>query len=188
MPRSNPVRQSTFEEYIELEEHAEVRHEFVDGYMFAMAGGTSDHNRIGGNIYRALYDAAEAAGCEVFIADMKLVAPSGKAYYPDVFLTCEPPSGKAKLKRSACWVVEVLSESTQSIDRSEKLHNYKAIPELGAYVLVSQDQRLVEVYSRLDDNTWRYQTLEPEDAKLLDLPCVERGLSLEEIYRGVQLG
>ncbi|MDX2005920.1 MAG: Uma2 family endonuclease [Meiothermus sp.] len=186
MPRANPVQQTTFEEYLELEDRAEVRHEFVDGFMFAMAGGTSDHNRIGGNIYRRVADAAEDADCDVFFADMKLVTPSRKSYYPDVFVTCEPREGKAKYKRSACWIVEVLSDSTESIDRGEKLHNYRAIPSLKAYVLVSQDQKLVEIYSRLDDNSWRYETFEPADNKPLELPCINRPLSLDEIYKGVE--
>jgi Uma2 family endonuclease len=110
----------------------------------------------------------------------------GKGYYPDVVLTCEAPSGKVNLKRSACWIIEVLSESADSIDRGEKLHNYRAIPELGAYVLVSQNEKLVEVYNCLDDNSWRYHTLDSTHPKPLDLTCIDRALSLDEVYKGIQ--
>jgi Uma2 family endonuclease len=185
MPRSNPVRQSSFEEYLKLEEHSEVRHEFVDGYMFAMAGVTDHHNRLTNRINRLVFDAAEALGCEVFIADMLVKTPNDKGYYPDLFLTCKEVSDGSRFKRFPCWVVEVLSDSTESIDRGEKLHNYRTIPTLQAYILVSQDQRLVEVYRRLDDDTWRYETLDSTNPKPLGLPCIARDLSLEEIYKGL---
>lgn len=185
MARQNPVRQATFEEYLELEKHSQVRHEFVDGYLFAMAGGTADHNRICSRLLRLIYDAAEASGCELFINDMIVQTPGGKGYYPDLFLTCEESDGRARFKQLPCWIIEVLSESTEAIDRGEKLHNYKTIPSLKAYVLVSQDQKLVEVYRRLEDGTWRYETLEGNDT--LELPCLELKVGLEEIYRGIDV-
>ncbi|PZA08427.1 MULTISPECIES: Uma2 family endonuclease [unclassified Meiothermus] len=185
MARQNPVRQATFEEYLEFEQHSQVRHEFVDGYLFAMAGGTDFHNRISGRLYRLILDAAETADCDLFINDMILQTPSGRGYYPDLFLTCEERSDGSRFKRFPCWIIEVLSESTEAIDRGEKLHSYKAIPSLNAYILVSQDQRLVEVYRRLEDGTWRYETLEGND--VLELPCLELKVGLEEIYRGVGL-
>jgi Uma2 family endonuclease len=186
MPRANPVQQTTFEQYLESEKRSEIRHEFVDGYTFAMAGGSDHHNRIAGRLYRLVFDAAEEAGCDLFINDMVLKTPSDKGYYPDLFLTCQENSDGSRFKHFPCWVVEVLSESTESIDRGEKLHSYKTIPTLKAYVLISQNQRLVEVYSRLDDSSWRYETLEPADGKPLKLPCINRPLSLDEIYKGIE--
>jgi len=185
MARRNPVRQATFEEYLEFEQHSQVRHEFVDGYLFAMAGGTAIHNRKCSRLLRLIYDAAEASGCELFINDMIVQTPGGRGYYPDLFLTCEVSDGEARFKRFPCWIIEVLSESTEVIDRGEKLHSYKAIPSLKAYILVSQDQRLVEVYRRLEDGSWRYETL--EGSEVLELPCLELRVGLEEVYRGVGL-
>jgi Uma2 family endonuclease len=78
-----------------------------------------------------------------------------------------------------------LSESTEAIDRGDKLHSYKTIPSLKAYVLVSQEQKLVEVYRRLEDGTWRYETLEGNDT--LELPCLELKVGLEEIKRGIDV-
>jgi Uma2 family endonuclease len=115
--------------------------------------------------------------------NMTLLTPSGKGYYPDLFMTCEEPNDGSRFKRYPCWIVEVLSESTQAIDRGEKLHNYKAMPTLKTYVLVSQDQKLVEVYQQLEDKTWRYESLEEG---ILELPCLDLKISLQDIYTGVK--
>lgn len=124
---------------------------------------------------------------------MLLHTPDGAAYYPDVFVTCEEANDGSRYKRFPCFVVEVLSESTtprfarrnhaSDIDRGEKLHNYRKIPSLKAYVLVSCDRKLVEVYRRLEDNTWRYETLEGEGA--LGFPCLDLKMDLAEIYADI---
>ncbi|GIW35055.1 Uma2 family endonuclease [Meiothermus sp.] len=105
---------------MELEAHTQKRHEWVDGYLFAMAGGTANHNRLISRLNRLIFDSAEAWGCELFMADMIQQTPSGQGYYPDLFLSCELPDGKARYKQQASWVIEVLSETTEAIDRGEK--------------------------------------------------------------------
>jgi Uma2 family endonuclease len=109
-----------------------------------------------------------------------LQTPDGPSYYPAVFVTCEETNDGSPYKRFPCFVAEVLSESTSDIDRGEKLHNYRKIPSLKAYILVSYNQQLVEVYRRLEDNTWRYETLEDED--VLEFPCLDLRMGLTEIY------
>lgn len=185
MPRSHPVARTSFEEYLELEARSNIRHEFVDGMLFTMAGGTDYHNIIAGNIFAAAKVAARGTGCTVFIENMLLQTPEGPTYYPDVFVTCEETNDGSPLKRFPCFVVEVLSETTSDIDRGEKLHNFRKIPSLKAYVLVSQDRRLVETYRRLEDGTWRYETLEKNE--VLELPCLDTKLSLDEIYADTDL-
>ncbi len=184
MARQNPVRQASFEEYLELEAHSQERHELVEGYLFAMAGGTALHNRIISRLNRLIFDAAEASGCELFITDMILQTPSGKGYYPDLFLSCEESDSRARYKSLVCWVVEVLSETTEAIDRGEKLQNYTAIPTLQTYVLVSQEKPFIELFERLEDNTWRYTSLGSEG--VLKLPCLDSSLAVEQIYRGMK--
>ena len=103
------------------------------------------------------------------------------AYYPDVFVTCEEPLDGARYKKTACLVEEVLSEGTEAIDRGEKLHRYRKLPGLQAYVLVSQEAKRVEVYRRLPDGGWRYEVVEGQ----VPLPCVETSLDLEALYRGL---
>lgn len=167
---------------MQLEAQSQIRHEFVDGFVFAMAGGTDYHNQIAINALFALRAAAQAAGCESYISDMLLQTPGG-TYYPDVFVTCEEPNDGSRLKHTACLIIEVLSESTEVIDRSEKLHNYQKLPGLQAYVLVSQDQQLVEVFRRLEDKSWRYEAIEEGEVQL---PCVEVAVKLDDLYRGVK--
>jgi Uma2 family endonuclease len=184
MARQNPVSQSSFEEYLQLEAASQVRHEFVDGYTFAMAGGTDSHNRITNRFNRLVFDAAEEAGCELFIADMLVRTPNNKGYYPDLFLTCEETSDGSRFKRFPCWVVEVLSETTEAVDRGEKLQNYTAIPSLKSYILVSQEKKLIEVFERLPDDSWRYTSI--GEGGTLRLPCLELVLEVNQIYQGVK--
>jgi Uma2 family endonuclease len=99
-----------------------------------------------------------------------------------VFVTCEEPLDGARYKKTACLVVEVLSEGTEAIDRGEKLHRYRKLPGLQAYVLVSQEAKRVEVYRRLPDGGWRYEVVEEGE---VPLPCVEVSLDLEALYRGL---
>ncbi len=185
MPRPAPVAQSTFEEYLKLEATAQTRHEFVDGMLFAMAGGTDYHATISLNIAVQVRAAARASGCFAYMENMLLQTPDGPTYYPDVSVTCNESNEGARFKRFPCFIVEVLSESTSDIDRGEKLHNYRKIPSLKAYILVSQNRRLIETYRRLEDGTWRYETLEQSGE--LQLPCLDLNLALNDIYADTDL-
>lgn len=183
MPRPNPVRQATFEEYLELEKHSQIRHELVDGFMFAMAGGTDYHARLSGRLFRWIFDGAEDAGCIAFTENMLLKAGTG-SYYPDVFVTCDESLDGSVYKRTACLIVEVLSGSTEAIDRGEKLQNYQKLSGLQAYVLVSPDKKLVEVFRQLGDGGWRYEATEEGEVQL---PCVNMAVKLEDLYRGIDI-
>jgi Uma2 family endonuclease len=176
----------TLAEFLRFEATATTRHEFVDGFIFAMAGGTIHHNRIGGNIFALAWAKARGSACRVYVADVLVVAPDGKAYYPDVFAVCdqdEEDRGNSRSQTRPCFVVEVLSKTTEVIDRSEKLRNYQCIPTLRRYLLVSQHEALVESYSRLDDESWRYEKI--EGTGTVYLPCLELELSLTDIYQDV---
>jgi Uma2 family endonuclease len=116
MPRKAPLRRASFEEFLALEATSSERHEFVEGLVFALAGGTDYHNRLVARILLALLPAAERAGCEAFAEGM-LLKVEDAAYYPDFFVTCEEPLDGARYKKTACLVVEVLSEGTEAIDR-----------------------------------------------------------------------
>lgn len=181
MPRPNPVRQTTFAEFLELEAKSSVRHEFVDGFMFAMAGGTDYHNQIAINALIALRSAAESAGCSSYLTDMLLQTPGG-TYYPDVFVTCEETNDGSRLKHTACLIIEVLSDSTEALDRGDKLRHYQKLSGLKMYLLVSQQEKRVEVFQRLEDGSWRY---EDKEEGQLRLPCINVSLELEDLYRGL---
>ena len=171
----------TAEEYLSFEETAEVKHEFVDGFVFAMAGAGDAHNLISGNIFTQARLAARQSACRVYVSDMKLAVSADAYYYPDVFVTCDDDLG-TNIKHHPCFVVEVLSDSTSDIDRGEKLLNYRKLASLQAYILVSQKQKLVEVYRRLPDNSWRHDIIEEGE---IELPCLNLTLSLDEIYEDV---
>ncbi len=173
----------TFEEYLEFEKTSEVRHEFVDGFVFAMAGANNIHNLIAGSIFARVYLAATKAACRAYMNDMKLRTPSDKGYYPDVFVTCGKDDFDTNVKTTACFIVEVLSDSTQDVDRDEKWHNYRAMSSLKSYVLISQKKKRVEIYQKQNDDTWLYEVL--EDTGTVTLPCINLELALGDIYENI---
>ena len=173
----------TVKEYLEFERTSEVRHEFVDGVLVAMSGESKRHNRIAIKIVKALDDFAEAKGCNVYINSVKLRTRGSRYRYPDVIVTCEQ-NNDDHMVDSACVLFEILSESTESVDVTEKLSEYTRIPSLQRYVLVSQHQRFVTVFKRVLDR-WEVEIL--EGAGEVEIPCLETGLSLDQIYGSQKL-
>ncbi len=183
MPRvAEQTKIVTVTEYLEFEETATDKHEFVDGQIFAMAGASNAHNRISLRLAALLLE-AETGHCRTFSSDMRLQI--GEIYYyPDVMVTCsEIDLGKNSQTRP-CAIIEVLSSSTADIDRSEKWQNYQKLESLKTYVLLDQTQIRAEVYQRLDDETWQYKPL--ESGSKLKIPCLNLSIALEDIYRGVE--
>ena len=172
------------EDYLAGEKESQVRHEYVDGQVYAMAGASDRHNRIAGNIFARLSDHLAEGPCEPFISDMKIRASARLFYYPDVVVTCEA-GGDRYTKTQPVLIVEVLSPSTERIDRYEKLLAYRQVPSLQEYVLMAQERMLVEIYRRSSDEEWEHEILtEPEDG--LALKSVGLSLSLAQIYRRVR--
>jgi Uma2 family endonuclease len=172
----------TFDQYLEVEASAETRHEFVDGFMFAMAGGTKLHNLIASNIHSRLRAASRSTACRAYMENVKLRTPEGFGYYPDVILACNDDIMDLVI-RTPYLMVEVLSESTLQVDHTEKWLNYQRIPGLDMYVMVAQDRRFLEVYTRQTDGSWRYETL--EDAGTLKFACVNASMTLDDVYEDV---
>jgi Uma2 family endonuclease len=191
LPRYAPP--VSVQDYLSLEQQSEVKHEYAAGRIFAMAGASDRHNRIAGNVYAHLWTASRKDNCSAYISDMRLridalkpkllQSTSTVIYYPDVMVCCETDDGDEYFKTKPCLVMEVLSESTERIDRSEKLHNYQQIPDLQAYVLIAQDQMRVDVYRRNAEG-WRFESLH-DAAHQLQLSCPTIDLTLAEIYERV---
>lgn len=173
----------TIDEYLELEESSRIRHEYVGGTVYALAGGSDRHNRIAGNIYVTLWSAVQESPCRLYMADMKLQV--GQVfYYPDVMVCCEEPETENPVYRTdPCLLIEVLSPGTASKDRREKLIVYGGIPTLRAYLLVDQDAQHVERYVRAEDSAW--QRTDHISGGSVPIPCPEMRLSLDDIYRGL---
>ena len=174
-------------DYLEGEQQSPIRHEFVAGRVFAMAAAGETHNRISLNLAFHLRAATRGTPCGVFISDMKVrVAAHDAFYYPDVLLTCDPSDRESMYKTAPCLIAEVLSPSTEVIDRREKLLAYRALDALRYYLLVSQDRRLVEVYRRAADGDWRYEVVEAGD---MAIDCADLAIrfTLADLYEDVAL-
>jgi Uma2 family endonuclease len=169
-------------EYLRLEATSPERHEYVAGRIYALAGTTRRHNRIAGNIYRLLAETAGDGPCRVSISDVRLRATRDVYYYPDVMVACGAEPEDPYLEEAPCLVVEVLSPSTESVDRREKLFLYRQIPSVQAYLIVEAERRRVERHWRGADGEWRAEEL-AEGA--VPVPCPEAALPLDVIYAGV---
>ena len=175
----------TPQEYFAFEEKTPLKHEYVNGLIYAMVGPADRHNLIALNVATALR-AARPAGCQVFISDMKLKVRLMAAeiyYYPDVLMSCAASDRNPLFREQPVLLVEVASPSTERIDRLEKLSAYSQISSLAEYVIVSQDQPRIEVYRRRSG--WTREVLESDAA--LALECIDLTLPLSEVYRDVGL-
>ena len=177
LARPVPIR---VEAYLEGETLADIKHEYLDGEVVAMGGASARHGLVAGALYGALLPHARRKGCQLFIADMKVrVEHTGQTYfyYPDLVLACAPDDRETYYRRSPCLLVEVLSPSTERIDRREKLFAYQTIPSLREYLLVDPDRRCVEVY-RFGE-TVRHETF-TEGGFWLD--CLGAEITLDDVY------
>lgn len=175
-------------DYLAGERAAEVRHEYVSGYAYAMTGerpgASARHNRIAGNIFARLNEHLDGDECEPFISDMKIRVAPDLFYYPDVVVTCDKDAADPYFRTEPRLVVEVLSPTTERTDRREKLAAYKNCPSVREYALVSQDGMMVELHRRAGDE-WRTELLtEPEEQCAFE--SVGLTLSLGDIYRNVR--
>jgi Uma2 family endonuclease len=175
------------EEYLAREEKSEIRHEYVAGYVFAMAGATDAHNIIAGNVHARVRPHLRRSGCRVYMVDMKLRVEAVDAfYYPDVMVTCEAFAAKSVFKSKPILLVEVLSPGTALTDRREKLSAYFKLKSLIEYVLISQDKRQVEVYRR--DKRGKVQMLvlgADNEVRFESLPNGALTLTMDDIYEDV---
>ena len=175
----------TVEQYFDFEERSPSRHEYVDGEVFAMSGVTRRHNDIAGNVYIRLRTSARGGPCRVHMSDVKLRV--GRViYYPDVMAGCGTPADE-RLENAPSLVVEVLSPSTQSTDRREKLMVYKGIASLTAYLIVDQMQRRVDRHWRDDMGGWRHDVIVDDGTLPVSFGPLSLTLTLDEIYEGVTL-
>ncbi|NMG59235.1 Uma2 family endonuclease [Geitlerinema sp. P-1104] len=137
------------EEYLRLEEQALTRHEFRCGLVYAMAGGSANHNRITINLLTAFNLHFTDDRCQFFSGDVKLNYAERFYYYPDAFVTCDPRDREdSYIKRYPTLIAEVMSPSTSEFDRGSKFEDYRCLASLEEYVLISQEVQRVEVFSR----------------------------------------
>lgn len=152
MPTVKKTDFITEEEYLAGEEVSEVRHEYIDGEVYAMAGAKASHNLITTNISGEVRNSLKGSPCSTFVSDMK-VKVGTKYFYPDVVIDCSDMDDESVFTESPTVIFEVLSRSTRKRDETIKKINYLNIPTLQEYVLVEQDFVDVEIFRRSDD--WR---------------------------------
>ncbi len=176
-------RHYTPEEYFKLEEASDVRHEYYEGEVFAMAGASVSHNLIKGNLVAALRPLARKQGCRVFDENVRLVISERSFYaYPDVMVACDPADRReAYQARYPVLIAEVLSPSTADYDRTEKFKQYQQLASLRHYLLVSQTAWVVEWFRRNEAGQWIY-TLLTDPGSVLAIPDLRLELPLADLY------
>jgi Uma2 family endonuclease len=176
----------TVEEYFEWEAQQEVRHEYFEGDVVAMTGGTLPHNDIALNLYRAIYAHVRPRGCRTNVADVKVQVTPTVYFYPDLVVSCDERDRNAiKLIQYPKLIVEVLSPSTEAGDRGRKFTSYQTLPSLQEYVLISSEQMSVECYRRGEGKVWFY--LPYMAGETIDLKSIEFSCAIELLYEDVQL-
>jgi Uma2 family endonuclease len=173
----------SLEEYLEWEARSETKHELVEGLPYAMAGASRAHALLTTNLALLLGPLARRQGCRLYVADMKLKVGERTVYYPDLMVVCAPPPENPYYEEAPCLVVEVLSPSTEGIDRREKLWRYLSLPSLQGYVLADIQERRIELYQKKATGILYQVFTEGE----VPLPCPQGTLSLEEVYSGISL-
>jgi Uma2 family endonuclease len=186
-----PKRKMTVAEYLAFERTAERKHEFYDGEIFDMAGASRQHNEIKENLIGELFGRLKGGSCRTYSSDQRVTVPSTGLYtYPDLVIVCGPPKfapEDADTLVNPQVVIEILSDSTEKYDRGDKFQQYQKLPSVQEYVLVSQNQVLVERYARQPDGTWVPTTFD-DPAGEFALATVPVRVPLADVYRGVELG
>lgn len=154
----------TYEEYLALERDSDTKHEFVAGEIYAMAGGSPRHSALASRVGAALEN-ARPHGCTAFQSDMRLrVLATGRTAYPDASMVCgaietDPADASGTTITNPSLIVEVLSRSTEDVDRTDKWRDYQRIASLQEYVLVNQYPR-IEIHRRLPSGLWEYRDVD----------------------------
>ena len=172
----------TAEDFLAWDEHETLKHEFVRGEVFAMAGAEEQHVTATGNLYMRLRAHLRGSPCRVFMLDMKLrVAEADAYFYPDVLVTCSAADAvNPKIKSEPLLIVEVQSPSTAAYDRDAKFAAYRTLPSLQEYLLVDPDRRRCDLFRKGGDGLW---VLHPfERGTPVQLDSVQFTLSAERLW------
>ncbi len=183
MPVAKNTDTVTTEEYLKAERINEVKHEYVDGYLYAMASASPNHGRIAANLMRCFGVHLHNTSCEPFCADLMLKTATGNCRYPDVLVTCDNEFiDEGRVTQTSVIIVEIISRSTRKIDESAKKLEYINIPTLKEYVLIEQDIAAVRVLRKSDD--WRTSSYFLGDEVYFE--SIDLTLSVEAIYYRVE--
>lgn len=161
---ASPQPSLSVEDYLQLEAESPIKHEYINGGVYAMAGASDTHVTIALNIAALLRSHVRGSGCRVYIADMKTrIEARNCFYYPDVMVTCDPRDQETSTyKRFPKLIIEVLSDSTEAFDRGDKFADYQTLEPLEEYVLINTRHQRVECFRRNAEGLWVLQYYTPE--------------------------
>ncbi|MBW4682630.1 MAG: Uma2 family endonuclease [Microcoleus vaginatus WJT46-NPBG5] len=173
------------EEYLAQEENSAIKHEYIDGQVYAMAGASDAHVTIAGNLFALLRNHVRGTGCRVYMADMKVqIETANLFYYPDVMVTCDARDRQLQShKKYPCLIVEVVSESTEAFDRGDKFANYHQLETLQEYVLISQKHQRLDCFCRNAEGVWALQFYHAGSE--IHLTSIDFPTSVDALYEDV---
>ena len=176
------------EEYLALEEAADFKSEYINGEIFPMAGGSTNHNQIAGNFYAELNFAFKKLDYRVFMSDVRLWIPSRRIYtYPDVMVVAGEPeyfNDCTDMITNPKLIADILSDSTQGYDRSGKFEAYRTISTFEEYLLFDPTKIYVEQYSKTANKRWSLREYDAED-ETITLSSVQFKIHLIDVYNKV---
>lgn len=180
----------TWHDYLVLDQTSNIKLEYLDGEILAMAGGTPEHAALAMAVGVQLGQQLEGKGCRPYSSDLRIRVPAtGLGTYPDLTIVCGPTQVDPEDRNTVVnptVLVEVLSDSTEAYDRGEKFEHYRQLPSLREYVLVSHREPLIEVFRRGEDGTWtRTEARTHSTARIESIGC---DLLVDRVYAGVDLG
>lgn len=182
-------RTMTEAEYLAFERGSDIKHEYINGHVYAMTGASGNHNLIVASTISTLIAQTRGRSCSVFASDLRVRNPHSVNYfYPDVTVVCDEiqyTDDHMDTLANPTVIMEVLSPSTESDDRNIKFQNYWRIPSLQAYVLIAQDQARIERFTRQERDTWLLNVATGRDGNL-PLPSIGATLALADVYGQVR--
>ena len=176
----------TAEQFLDWDRSQPLRHEFVAGEVFAMAGAEDRHVTVAGNVYMVLRQHLAGTPCKVYMSDVKLeVAAASCFFYPDVMVTfSDADRASPRLKSQASLVIEVLSASTAACDRGDKFAAYRKLPSLQEYLVADIDGRRADLHRKGDDGLWVLHPFETGEAVVLQ--AVELSITAAQLFAEVE--
>ena len=173
------------EEYLQMEAQSDIKHEYIVGQVYAMAGATDIHVTIALNMAVLLRSHLRGTGCRVYISDMKVKIENKSFFYPDVIVTCDARDREnTTYKEYPRLIIEVLSDSTEAFDRGDKFADYQTLPSLQEYVLINTKKARIECFRRTEEGLWLLQFYELA-AVQFELTSVEFTGQINEVYEQV---
>jgi Uma2 family endonuclease len=172
-------------EYLDWEEQQELRHEYLNGEVYAMTSGTVNHGRIAANFIAILISHLRGGGCRVQTSDVKVqVAASNDYIYPDVSVTCDDRDKTAtKFISHPCLIVEVLSPSTAAYDRRDKFNLYRRSDSLQDYILVDTQKIEIDIYSKNDRGRWEIMSYVAGDS--IEIASINLTFRIEQVFENI---